>query len=55
MKLWGTCDIGILGAMIVNNPQTGISSGAFRQGHNLHRLTSTTSVILTIPVFPPSC
>jgi len=45
----------ILGAAINFNPNAGTSAGAFSQGHNLHVLTLTESVSITIPVFPPSC
>jgi len=55
MKFWSTNEAGILGAVIINNTRAGTTPGAFKQGHNLHKLTITQSVILTIPVFPPSC
>lgn len=50
MKFWSTQDRGLTGAMI--NLGAGNS---FSQGHNLHKLTYTTTSLLTIPVFPPSC
>lgn len=55
MKLFSTSDIGLLGAAINANPNSGASAGAFSQGHNLHKLRLTTSMVLTIPVFPPAC
>jgi hypothetical protein len=55
MKLFSTSDIGLLGAAINTNPNSGVAAGAFSQGHNLHKLRLTTSMVLTIPVFPPAC
>ena len=55
MKFWGTADVGILGAVINRNPNAGTASGAFNGGHNLHKLTLSTTNTYTIPVFPPSC
>ncbi len=46
MKLWPIDDAGISGVMI-NEATVG-----FSQGHNLHALTTTSSVVFTIPVFP---
>lgn len=46
--------IGILGAQITANANAATSAGAFNGGHNLHKLTLTTSSY-TVPVFPPSC
>jgi uncharacterized protein len=55
MKLYSQNDLGLLGAMINFNPNVGSSAGAFSQGHNLHKLRVTTSVSITIPVFPVGC
>jgi hypothetical protein len=55
MKLFATSDIGLLGATINFNANAGASAGAFSQGHNLHKLRLTTSMVLTIPIFPPRC
>jgi hypothetical protein len=55
MKFWSTSEAGILGAVINHNAQAGTAPGAFKQGHNLHKLTLTPSAVLTIPVFAPSC
>ena len=55
MKLYSTNDIGLFGAAINFNANAGVSAGAFSQGHNLHKLRLTTSMVLTIPIFPPSC
>jgi hypothetical protein len=46
MKLWPVEDAGITGVLI-NEATVG-----FSQGHNLHALTTTSSVVFTIPVFP---
>ncbi|MGE0129514.1 MAG: hypothetical protein AB7U82_15665 [Blastocatellales bacterium] len=48
-------DVGLLGAVINKNENAEGDSGAFNGGHNLHKLTLSTSNSLTIPVFPPSC
>jgi uncharacterized repeat protein (TIGR01451 family)/fimbrial isopeptide formation D2 family protein len=56
MKLWSTSTtIGIIGAQINQNPNVASSSGAFNQGHNLHKLTLNPSVTLTVPTLPPAC
>lgn len=55
MKFWGSADIGIFGVAINFNPNALSSSGAFSQGHNLHKLRLTTAASVTIPVIPPSC
>jgi hypothetical protein len=54
-KLYSVEDQAILGAAINFNNNGDGSSGAFNQGHNLHKLTLTTSARFTIPIFPPSC
>ena len=46
---------GMTGAAINFNPNSDSSSGAFNQGHNLHKLTLTNTASYIIPVFPPSC
>lgn len=57
MKLYtvsGT--VGLLGSMINFNPNSAGRADVFNGGHNLHKLTfTTTPVSMTIPVFPPSC
>jgi len=55
MKLWSQGDEALLGAAINFNPNAAAVAGAFNQGHNLHKLTLTTTAVLTIPIFPPSC
>jgi trimeric autotransporter adhesin len=54
-KFYATGELGLLGAQINYNPNAGTASNAFNQGHNLHKLTLTQSVQLTIPIFPPNC
>jgi hypothetical protein len=55
MRLWSQTDAALLGAAINFNSNAGVSSGAFNQGHNLHKLTLTGVASLTVPVFPPNC
>src|SRR5215475_5255391 len=55
LKLSSNNDQGILGAAINFNPNAASDEGAFNQGHNLHKLTLTSSSTLTIPIFPPNC
>jgi hypothetical protein len=56
MKIWSQSEsVGILGAVINANPNTGSQANAFAGGHNLHKLTLTRQAVYTIPVFPPSC
>ena len=56
MKMWTTVDGGgLTGAAINYNAQAGTNPGAFNQGRNLHKLTLTSQVSLTIPIFPPTC
>lgn len=43
------------GAVLNFNPNAAAQGGAFNQGHNLHKLTTTNTVAVTIPVFPPGC
>lgn len=45
----------LLGATINLNQNSGAQAGAFNAGHNLHKLSYTTSVIYTIPVTLPIC
>ena len=56
-KLWPTTSglWGMTGAAINFNANAASSSGAFNQGHNLHKLTLTNTASYIIPVFPPSC
>ncbi len=55
MKMWLQSDAAIIGAAITYNPSLSNASGAFVQGHNLHKLTLTPAASMTIPVFPPAC
>ncbi len=53
-KVWSFSGAPLLGAVINFNPGAANTTGAFNQGHNMHKLTLTTSTAL-IPVFPPNC
>jgi hypothetical protein len=53
-KLSSVVDRGIVGAMLVKN-EGGEEDAAFTNGHNLHKLTLSSSNTYTIPIFPPSC
>jgi hypothetical protein len=55
LRIWSQSDIGILGAQINVNTNAGAQANAFNQGHNLHKLTLSTTNTLIIPIFPPSC
>ncbi|MGE0103972.1 MAG: ExeM/NucH family extracellular endonuclease [Blastocatellales bacterium] len=56
MKLWQTGGaFGMTGSMINFNPNAAAAGNAFNQGHNLHVLTTTSSMSYTIPVFPAGC
>ncbi len=55
LKLAMGTDGAILGAALNANTNAASSGGAFNQGHNLHKLTLTTTASVTIPVFPPTC
>jgi hypothetical protein len=54
-KLYSVEDQAILGAAINRNTNGDGSSGAFNQGHNLHKLTLTSGATLVVPIFPPPC
>jgi uncharacterized repeat protein (TIGR01451 family) len=56
MKFWTpNTDTALLGAAINRNPNAAANSGAFNQGHNLHKLTLTTAATITVPVITPAC
>lgn len=55
LKLGMQAEGAISGAALNFNPNAGTNSSAFNQGHNLHKLTLTTTTTMTVPVFPPSC
>ncbi len=55
MKFWATSDAALLGSAINFNPNANSSSGAFNHGHNLHKLTLTTTASISIPVVPYGC
>lgn len=55
MKIFSLNDIGITGAVITQNSNSGVSAGAFNEGHNLHKLRLTAAANYVMPVFPPAC
>ncbi|MGE0103128.1 MAG: beta strand repeat-containing protein [Blastocatellales bacterium] len=56
LKLWQTGGaFAMTGSMINYNRNAAATSNAFNQGHNLHALTTTSSMSYSIPVFPPGC
>jgi len=54
-KIFSQSDIGISGAVLTLNANSGTSAGAFSGGHNLHKLTLTAAASFVIPVFPSNC
>jgi len=54
-KVYSSGDQGILGAAINFNPGVVSAAEAFNQGHNLHKLTTTSSASYIIPIFAPNC
>ena len=54
-KVWVPGLVGMTGAILNTNANAGVSAGAFNQGHNLHKLTSTSTASYIVPVFPPGC
>ncbi|MFN0084374.1 MAG: HYR domain-containing protein [Blastocatellia bacterium] len=55
MRMWQRFGGPLIGATINLNSNAAASSGAFNQGHNLHKLTLTDTATITVPVFPPTC
>ncbi|MBK6798622.1 MAG: hypothetical protein IPG76_18030 [Acidobacteria bacterium] len=56
MKLYSQSEgVGIVGSSILFNPNASSNTGAFNQGHNLHKLTLTNATTLTLPVYPFIC
>lgn len=55
MKLWSADNAAIIGAIINRNDNTNSASNAFDGGHTLHVLRLNERVVVTVPVFPPSC
>jgi hypothetical protein len=54
-KIWSAADAGLVGAVLNRNSNIATSSSAFAGGHNLHKLSLTPNVTITVPIFPPSC
>jgi hypothetical protein len=60
IRFWGVNDSqgiekALLGAMINFNPSAKSSTGAYNQGHNLHKLTLTDRTEILVPVYLPGC
>lgn len=55
MKIWPTANVPILGMMINLNQSANSTVTAFNGGHDLHMLSTTTTGVITIPVFIPTC
>ncbi len=55
MTLSSPSDIGLLGALINFNPNSFSNAAAFLGGHNLRKLTLSTTNSLIVPVFTPVC
>jgi hypothetical protein len=56
MKIYSQSEgVGIVGSSILFNPNASSNTGAFNQGHNLHKLTLTNTTTLTLPVYPFIC
>src|SRR5262249_35147250 len=55
VKLYSSNDQGLTGAAINFNTNAGTQDNAFSQGHNLHKLTLTSTANYVIPIFPPNC
>lgn len=55
LRLWAGEDYGLLGAALNFNPNVAGSALAYLGGRNLHKLTFTASVSLTVPLYPPHC
>ncbi len=55
LRLSSSIDGGIFGAAINFNANAASNTGAFTQGHNLHKLTLSAAASVTLPVFPPTC
>ena len=56
LKIWNfVVDAGLLGSVLNKNVNVGSAANAFVGGHNLHKLTLSTTNSITIPIFPPAC
>jgi hypothetical protein len=55
LKVYSQSDVAILGSTINFNPNAGTAANAFNGGHNMHKLTLTSTATVTIPVFPSNC
>ena len=55
LKVYATEEVGLLGAVINFNPDAVSSPPAFNSGHNLHKLTLSTTNTFVIPIRQPRC
>ncbi|MGH9800326.1 MAG: hypothetical protein ACRD82_08180, partial [Blastocatellia bacterium] len=55
MRIWSADNAAIIGAVINRHPNADTLPNAFDGGHNLHVLRLNERVVVTVPVFPPSC
>ena len=55
LKVGTQAEGAVSGAALNFNTNAATTANAFNQGHNLHKLTLSTAVTMTVPVFPPSC
>ena len=55
LRVWGTEDKGLAGALINFNPNAGTAPNSFNGGQPLSTLTQAAKVELTIPVTPSTC
>lgn len=55
LRVWAVNDVALLGAAINFNSNSSSNAGAFRGGHNLHKLTLTTNATLIVPLSAPNC
>jgi hypothetical protein len=55
LKLWAFEEEALFGAVLNFNRDAAAASSAYMHGRNLHKLTTTATGVLTVPVFPPSC
>ncbi|MFN0124089.1 MAG: hypothetical protein ACKV2V_26600, partial [Blastocatellia bacterium] len=53
MKLSSAAGHGLLGAVVVRNSFAATASNAYNHGHNLHKLSFTSTAEFIVPVIPP--
>lgn len=55
MKFWPSSDIAVVGIVLNYNSNPAGSANNYTGGHTLHPMSQTTTSVITIPLFPPSC